>query len=225
MKPIISLQSDFQDYYDEHFPKEGDTVFERLTTHELPRKDIYTFLTKHKFVSPLYDKPKKFLKVLKMDQVVISFSNSNRHDGGEKQVMSYKEALKHYGDKGMAVYSNSNKGETFRYLKIGKEAFFMKMKSETDWNSNVDTIYSDHERVAKEDDLKFKPIDAPLYAVDFVYFTNPKGRDHMIAIDINFAPKLSGTGLEAIVSGEEVASLISEWFEEKGTKKKGFFKK
>lgn len=233
-KSNIVLISDFEDYYDDFFRKEESTdenafIFTRNKKDEIPRKDIYNLLTKHRLIASPHGKVTKFLKNVQMQQAVLLFTDENRHDGGEKLAISYKEALKKYPNNFMAIYSNSEQGVSYRYLMVGNEKFFMKYESQEkgQWNSLVNPKIT-VEKVEPEDELSFKPFLAPIVAIDFVHFVDRFEKDWMVAIDVNFAPTLKGTGIEELLPPFMVKQAIEEWAEEnkkklEKQKKKGFF--
>jgi len=224
MEPIVKLKlnSDFEDYYDSAFAQEGNLTFPRLTSNEIPRKELYKLIGKHKLIPPVFGKVKKFIKKIPWEQAVIVFSNADLHSGGEKTVMSFKEAYKEHPDKYMSIYSVTERGESFRYLQIGKEAFFLRYKSDV-WDSTKNPKI-EVERVEEGDEIKMKPFDYPMYAVDFVRFEDRFGKEWMLAVDFNTAPILKGTGIEELIAPFEIVALLQEWYEEQGNKKKGLFR-
>lgn len=210
----IKLHTDFTDFYDSHFDQDGE-LFERLLSKEPSRKDMYKILAKHKLIPAVTGKVKKFRKKLPWDAPVIVYTDISRHDGGEKMMMSFKEAFKGYENYEMATYivNKDTVGITYRYIRVGDAIFFLKLQGET-WNINDGFKVVESERVAEEDALAMKPFDTPMYSIDFVPAVDGSGKEWMFAVDLNFAPKLEGSGIEELVSGEEVVALIKKWYSE-----------
>lgn len=210
----IQLQSDFTDFYDKHFDQEGE-VFERNLSDEPSRKDIYKTLAKHHLIPAVTGKVKKFRKKLPWDAPVIVYTDMERHDGGEKMMMSFKEAFLNYENHTMATYivNEGNVGITYRYIRVGDTIFFFKLKGKT-WNINEGFEVLESERVPEGEALKMKPFDSPLYSIDFVPAIDGKGKEWMFAVDLNLAPKLEGTGIESLTNPEEIAHLIKKWYVE-----------
>jgi len=213
-KVAVKLTTDFKDFYDEFLDQEGE-VLERNRSNEPSRKEMYKTLAKHRLIPSITGKVKKFRKKLPWDAPVIVFTDVNRHDGGNKMMMSYKEAYLKYENHEMSTYivNKGQEGITYRYVRVGDAIFFFKLKSSS-WNSNEGFEVVESERVPEQDALQMIPFDVPLYSIDFVPAVDGKGKDWMFAVDLNFAPKLEGSGIESLVTGEEVADLIRTWYKE-----------
>lgn len=210
----VQLKSDFVDFYDSFFDQDGE-IFERNLSNEPSRKDMYKILAKHKLIPAVTGKVKKFRKKLPWDAPVIVYTEIERHDGGEKLMMSFKEAFTNYENHEMATYivNEGNVGVTYRYVRIGDAIFFFKLQGKT-WNINEGFEVVESERVSEEDALQMKPFDTPIYSIDFVPAVDSKGKEWMFAVDLNFAPKLEGSGIESLATGEEIAELIRIWYKE-----------
>lgn len=210
----IKLVSDFTDIYDAHFDQDGEE-FRRFKSEEPSRKSLYKILAKHKLIPAVTGKVKKFRKKLPSDAPVIVFTDTERHDGGEKLMMSYKDAFRDYDNHDMATYivNKGNRGITYRYIRVGDAIFFFKLLGST-WNVNEGHEIVEFERVPEEDALAMKPFDTPLYSIDFVPAIDSKGKEWMFAVDLNFAPKLEGSGIEELATPEEIANLIKTWYKE-----------
>jgi hypothetical protein len=203
----MKLISDFEDYYDKHFSNESDMSFSRLSSEELNRKQVFDQLKKLNLVTPAFGQVKKFLRKCKWEQAVVVYENINTHSGGEKRIMPYREALK-YSNQFMSLYAASDPGVSYRYLKIGSLAYFLKYES-SNWNSVLNT-----EKISIEEaDPNFLLVEPPfsLYSIDFVQYKDPKQGDVMVAIDFNLFPKLMETGLEEILGGALIVKEIENY--------------
>jgi hypothetical protein len=206
----VKLISDFEDYYDTHFSDNGEIVFHRLLENELNRKQVFEQLKKMQLVTPAFGQVKKFLRKCKWEQAVVVYDNVITHSGGNKRVMSFREALLRHSQKYMSLYSATEQGVSYRYLRIGNRAYFLKYQSD-EWSSIVNTKHIEIE----EADPGFLSVEPPypLYAIDFVHYQDKKQGDVMVAIDFNIAPKLAGTGIENIVDGSIIVQEIEKWLE------------
>ncbi|MFF2531434.1 hypothetical protein ACFVS2_21240 [Brevibacillus sp. NPDC058079] len=204
----VKLITDFEDYYDAYFSKDGDIEFQRLSEKEPTRKQVFELLRKYGLVTPAFGQVKKFLRKCKREQAVVVYENITTHSGGKKSVMSFREALHNHSQKHMSLYSASDKGVSYRYLRIGQLAYLLKYQSD-EWSSIVNTKSIEIEE-ADPGFLTTEP-DYPLYAIDFVHFKDAKQDDVMVAIDFNIAPKLKNTGIEKWIDGVSVVNQIENW--------------
>lgn len=220
-KKKVMLISDFEDFYDDFFDKEG-IPFERLRANELNRKQIPKRLAKHSLIPTLVGRVGKFRKKLLWDAPVIVYTDVDRHDGGEKLKMTYKEAYNNYKNNYMSLFIENKEEEAvlYRYIRVGESVFFFKLKGHS-WNSNDGFEVLDCERVREEDDLDMKPFDSPILLIDFIPTLDEKGDQWLFAIDLNFSPTLKGSGIEKLATGEEIVELIKDWILKKIPRKEG----
>lgn len=208
----IKLVTDFEDFYDDAFNNEGSITYERKRENEIPRKDLYKLIHKHRLIPPLHGKVKKFLRKLDSKALVIVYPEAEKHSGGEKLPMLYRDAYKKHEKDYMSLFIGKEVGESYTYVVVGEKVFFIKNESDI-WNTNVNpkrTI----EVVAEEDKLEFKPFNYPIYSIDLVHYEK-MNKEWLIAIDFNQAPNLKELGLEPYLSKEEVVKQVAAWYQKK----------
>jgi hypothetical protein len=124
--------------------------------------------------------------------------------------MSIQQALEEYPDCYYSAYIKDKiPGRSLRYLKIGSRAWELEYVSKDDWRSNVGDVDI---KILREVPAatSFKGMNFPIFAIDYAI----DGHDNLkYGIDFNIAPGLKYTGLENILPGKEVYSLIKEWYE------------
>lgn len=230
---LLSLYSDFRDFYDHTFAgswEKNAIQFCRTSTTNLSRIDAFKKLQAMSLVTPLFgvvpDLGRQMYGQIsylgastlvseydkKMMNVVV-YHDMYAHAGEGKELIHLSDALRLYPEKFASQYIPPNfekKGETLRYLRIGKRQFWLRYQSSNDWRSNVGDVSI---MALREDrplsDAAFIKTVNPLLAIDFVR------ADRLYAIDLNTSPGIKGTGLENEISASTVYNEIMQWYESK----------
>lgn len=199
----LKLKSDFSDYYDFWFDREGE-VFIRNARNDVDRTQIFQILKKQfKLKVPMHgicrDMKEHFNK---RDRVVV-YTDPLAHCGEGKILIPFGEALYEHPDCLIAEYLKGEKrSQSIRYLSIGTKAFFLGYESDDEWRSNCGDV-----KVEIVGNLYYKMpyCDLPLFAIDFI-----KDYDTFYGVDFNSAPGLNGTGIEDLLKPAEVVQLIKD---------------
>jgi hypothetical protein len=213
----LRLVSDFHDYYDQWFDR-GGPEFRRMTTEGPSRpemlydemdargvkclgyglvKNVARFLT---FYPAILEEnlTNEFLSSLRL----VVYLDEMAHRGEGKMIMNALDAVEKYPDHFCTEYrADSALATSFRYLQIGKRAWWLRYWSTDDWRSNCGDVHID--LLTEATDLYALPY--PLYAIDFI-----PTFDGLRACDLNIAPGLKGTGMEDVLKPKEVYDLIEE---------------
>jgi hypothetical protein len=213
----INLHSDFTDYYDDHFDKEG-TTFDRLYECGPHRREMYALLEQAGYCVPRHgtveevaahlirecqekDVPMSERVVRQMTEVVV-YSTEREH-GADNHLVSIDDALTFFPGHYCTEYiraQTSGLGWTLQYLQIGERHWWLSYTSSNNWRSNVGD--------AKVEVIEEGPrgyhgtITEPLFAIDFV------PAQKLYAIDYNIGPKLADTGIEVVLPPGKVIELI-----------------
>lgn len=134
------------------------------------------------------------------------------HRGEQKRLMSEQEALRrypeHFASRYLAPPGPAVGSFSYRYLRLGARAWWLRYESHTDWRSNCGdpqiTVLAEEEVVSA--------LPWPLYAFDYV----TDGQQWWV-VDFNCAPQIKGTGLEDRVPAPVMASLLEEAILARGT--------
>ena len=219
MRSSILLETDYEDYYDHLFLKADDPHapadairYVRNKKDEIPRKHLFSVLHSHRLLTPPHGIVKDLRLSMDMKQAVVVFTEPSKHSGGQKHVMGYQEALMKHSKEFMTVFSNSEPNVTYRYLVIGERAFYLECKVKDHWDFNVNPKIN-IEEVEPGNELKgCEPFPVPIYSIDFTSFKDKNGQEWMVAVDLNLAPTLKGTGIDELLYPFEIQTLIENWF-------------
>ena len=213
----IQLKTDFYDYYDHQFDREGQ-VMERISCSGMSRREMFVYLEQIGLQPPPHGTPRQVYNSLpKSDQEieryaakffdVVVYLNKNAHRGEGKILLPLSQALEEYPDSFCSLYCPTlfDRSESYRYLQIGDKIFWLRYTS-NDWRSNYGEV--DIEILSQEKDQFHPYINYPLFAVDFVVAPG-----FIWAIDFNIAPGIKGTGVEKILPAKEAVAAIKRWHE------------
>ncbi len=205
--PKIRLVSDFLDYYDHWFDREGHT-FERLAHKGMPRRAALEYMFSLGLDVPLFGTVKELSQIPWLTNVVV-YTDEMAHRGEGKLMMPLAQAIKQYPDNLATEYipvtHNVNRGVSWRYLQIGNKYVWLKYQSD-DWRSNFGNVKISILGIIG--DGYHPKIHLPLFAIDFI------PANHVYAIDFNTAPQIRGTGIENILPARETAEAIKRAVEE-----------
>jgi hypothetical protein len=140
---------------------------------------------------------------IKDNEFAVIYLNNYSHRGADKILRVYSEALTDYKDNYASQYIGADyrtgmNSVSYRHLQVGARAWRLKYISKNSWQSN------NAEKIEIEILEEAEPLlcYSPLFAIDFVEV------DNLYAIDFNTSPGIKGTGLEDIISAQEIYNLI-----------------
>ena len=199
----LKLHSDFRDFYDLWFDRDGDT-FERMSRNGMDRKTCMDALAwtlnlptpRYGLAGELSELHDNALWVLHMDPFA--------HCGEGKVVLAGGVIRRdHSDDLPVTEYVEAARGRSIRHLQVGRRAWELSYESADDWRSNRGDVSI---RVLGNA-APFANAPWPLFAVDFVRDANGSP----LAIDLNTAPGMDGTGMADVVKPREVVDEIKGW--------------
>lgn len=202
----VRLRSDFLDYYDHHFDRDG-IMYWRLANGGITRAAALKLLKLCNFPVPRWSM--RVPDGIKPEAMVVVHHDQNAHRGDGKELVAARNAPPNTL---VEEYIDGSYGESTRYLQIGDKSFWLSYKSKDDWRSNVGDVDI---TLIREADNEHKHISVlPLFAIDFV---TAKDRTQY-AIDFNSAPGIGGTPIEALLKPAQVVALIKAWLERRYVK-------
>lgn len=218
----VRIKTNFIDYYDHWFDREG-YIFERRSNGGMSRRDMFVFLAQHGFNVPSYGTPAVIYHSLgsqgsnpeKESPIkVVVYLDQQAHRGEGKLLVPLEYAAKEYPELLCSLYYPGADGaESIRYLQIGDLHVWLKYIS-LDWRSNVEPEITILSTIQKG----YHPtINLPLFAIDFVCGNARNSErktslddvfDSWIAVDFNISPGIRGTGVENVLPAKEAAEAI-----------------
>lgn len=216
----IALASDFRDYYDHRFElphRPHDYLFERYAKGGMSKREQFALLDSILALTPMHGLVRDVAergrgKVLE----VVVYLDEYAHAGEGKVRMATIRALREYPDHYCCAFipTGFQRAVSIRHLQIGNRGWRLQYEVKGDeWRSNCGAVeiklLSEWGAWERGRDMLAK---YPLFAIDFVGLMSRDWRD-LRAIDFNTAPGLKGTGIEAVLSPQEVCDLISEHIE------------
>jgi len=228
----IFLDTDFRDYYDHRFCgswQKPDIVFSRKTTDGPDRVGIFNELKKaglqvpeHGMASDLISRWKSKWKKAGIDnymgevQALVVYDDLHAHQGKGKRRLTVDEVEKFgLGNLFAAEFIPTTPGSgswSLRWLRAGLRRFWLRYTSFDDWRSNygdvsIELLFEEKrsDSLPKEKSLVWE---TPLVAVDFIN-AGPMG---LIAVDLNIAPGIQGSGVEKLMLAREVYDEIENFF-------------
>lgn len=224
----LYLESDFHNWYDHAFDSRYDSEaepFRRVSTDGMNRKEMFEFLdyslwlhipingTVQEVFEQRFGKSAKFF-----ENHIVLYHDITSHSGENKELIRANQALKQYPDTFCSVYikhkdwEEHSFGISYRYLKIGKNHYWLKYTSYDDWRSNNGNVKIELlDNIERFDNVLYIPSYVPFFAIDFI----ADKYEDFYAIDYNIAPGLKWTGIEQILSPNDVYKLIVEGVEYK----------
>lgn len=221
----IKIESNFRDYYDHAFCgsyETPDAIFQRDSTGGMSRPAMMTTFQSVGIQTPRHGLVQDLVPALEaryadypaelrqMMQVVVHV-DEQAHAGEGKLALSYAEALAQY-PKQFAVefLPTANVGSvSYRYLRIGLRTFLLRYNSLDDWRSNCGETHIEYlggtGRIDPETTLFFDL--SPMIAIDYVQLGKT-----FLALDLNIAPGLKGTGIEKAMPPAAIFETVAEWF-------------
>ena len=211
--PAVKLQSDFYDYYDYMFDREG-IVWKRMSIG-MDRTHAFMALELMGLQVPRWG-PVESLPVDDVDKVVV-YTDPASHRGEGKVLVTARHAKNDYPAHLASVYitNTTDSPASLRYLRIGHQVYYLQYQSNKhEWRSNcgvavniTTVLYPPPFLMHFRDSFV---LDYPMIAIDFV-----QSREGLWgAVDLNTAPGLYGTPVADTLSPTDVVQLIKHWVED-----------
>lgn len=206
----LTLRSDFWDFYDHHFDIVGKPFyrFAKSQVNRTRSQDL-KILEDCGFAVPL-NAPVKTFTYLSVDGPYVIYDDETQHCGEGKRLVYNLEFEN--PNKLCTIYIPSNITYHVRHLAIGDFKCVLRYESNHEWMSNCGNVEIE---IIQYGIYNFPPLESiqkylkhPLIAVDGKYNIN----GDFCVFDLNTAPQLRGTGLERILSPQQVVQFIKEWF-------------
>ena len=213
----IKLRSDFDDYYDGCFDDEG-IPFDRLAESGPYRREMYAFLEQAGYRVPRHGTVEEMaariarewqeMNVPVSEQVVRQMTELvvygvERGHGGNNHLVSVDDALDIFPHHYCAEYIRvqpSGLGWSLQHLQIGDRHWWLSYTSANNWRSNAGDCKVE---ILEEGPRGYHDtITEPIFSIDLL------PAQQLCAIDYNIGPKLSGRGIEDVLSPGEVVDLI-----------------
>ena len=196
----LRLESDFTDYYDYMFDRDG-TPFRRLPSDAPPRPTMLRYLQRLGHRVPRHGVVKELVPQLPSGAQVVVYLDEDAHRGEGKLKLSREQAMGEYPGCYASEYVGSGNAVTWSHLQIGARSWWLEYVSWSDWRSNQGECCV---KVLHEEAPGYHPqIKAPLFAIDFL-----RDDAYIYAIDFNVAPALAHTGLPSLLYPGEAVKLI-----------------
>lgn len=195
----MKLLTDFVDYYDELLSKCGSEDTE--TTYERKLSDSVSKVEDLKYLRSIGIETIDIRPVSKLidSSKIVVYTNTKKHMGEGKQVVSTNDAYNMYFNHLGCEYYTGNEN-TCKMLQIGSKRFKLVIRNK----GLVETEILEIE--ALNDDLHYT-VDYPIYSIDYV---NKLG--NMIACDFNRVQKLKHLGLEKYIPPALIVNEINKFY-------------
>lgn len=214
----LKLVSDFKDYYDAWFDRDGHE-FHRVTTGGPSRREMFRLFDGMRIPTPRYGLVRDMAADVKW---MVVYLREELHRGDGKVLMPADVAREIHPDVFCSEYIGGTNNEptksykdkwfgwSWRQLVVGFRSFWLHYSNCDDWRSNVGddiniVLESSGERPKKKD-FKY-----PLYAVDYVLDCPQRGTTRFLAVDLNIAPGFGGTEVQDTFPAFQVVQELKEW--------------
>ncbi|BDB12868.1 hypothetical protein [Acidithiobacillus ferrooxidans] len=221
----IRIESDFRDYYDHAFCGAWETpdfTYERMSTGGMSRPAMFVAFESVGLNTPRHGLVRDLIPELKKEYAgycehlnlkVVVHTSEYAHAGEGKELLAYDQAMKKrrnaFAVEFIPTALGNNHATSYRYLRVGTRVFWMEYESQDDWRSNCGDCsvkyLSESADTVTAEAVFFR--ESPLLALDFL-----KVGQKMLAIDLNVAPGLRGTGIEKIMKPDGVYQEVQNWY-------------
>lgn len=214
----LKLYSDFHDYVDFMFDREGKP-FTRFSEDFLSKKNQFNLLEAARFQTPMNNYLYKLVNYNFQAEKYVVYTNPASHRGEGKIVLTREEIMLKFASgnyepllncyASIFIETNDEFPRTHRILNIGSRQFRINYSSDDSWRSNCGNVKVEFNGEVTGNLKIPSPLEGRgLWAIDFVA--------NIFAVDLNSAPSLKGTGIEDILSATEVVDLLKEFYEKQG---------
>lgn len=181
---LLSLETDFLDYYDGGFDKQQKTPHPSFTrkSRRVTRDEMLRYLTTHQDWL-LYPKVIPHGKVLSFeDSPIVVYTDPLSANGTGLRLLETSKAKEVYPDRYATLFLD-NQASVTRHIVVGTKNYLFTRRSTNNWKSNVGDVH--HSFIDSWTSLDFHP-HFPLYSVSYLDLLGEK-----VALRINTAPRLS----------------------------------
>lgn len=201
----LQLKSDFRDYYDYMFDRDGE-IFERYSRTDLHRRDAFDLLGQSGYNVPPHGTAKTLKTLAGLagsteNFLVVAYDDPLAHRGEGKRLVHIDELDP---ETYCSLYIPQEKSISFRDLWIGKLWIGISYESDDIWRSNVGDV--DIKATVPRTDVRrpnlFKQY--PIVAVDTI-------GDERFAVDFNTAPGISDP-VKNILNPSVVVDYVKEFW-------------
>ncbi|MFJ8528328.1 hypothetical protein [Bacillus sp. NPDC094106] len=208
MSKNVKLLTNFHDYYDHHFDGTG-VPFVRRNDMGMNRVEMLNYLSSKGIKTVPYGYIHKLAKQYPLHTEVVVYTDIHKHQGNGKVRMTLQEALDTYPIDTFCSLLCGKLGESWRVLTVGRKKTILDYRSHNDWRSNVGDVQVDivdcWSKMYSFNGI-LDPYEFPLVAIDYV-----KDGNELLAVDLNVAPQLKGTGIEDIVTPKEIVKEMKKY--------------
>lgn len=208
---MLSLISDFTDYYDHAFPPGGRPWERKFTPPEPRRERVHEFLARLGHTLPprgsvvqvrsFLQEQHRWLRPARFAALSESVFEVVIYPPEGARVVTLGDAMKRDPHQYCTLFVPHE--VRLRYVQVGKRKFWCEYRVETDegqWKSTVNPRCCG---VVAQGEPGYTPaIRQPLYAIDYLL------GDQLYAIDFTSAPLLKGSGIEDHLAPQDVRDLL-----------------
>lgn len=211
----LVLESDYEDYYDGAFDQPSgdgsDPLFLRRSDRVMPRLEMFGVIQARGLNVPRHGLGRVIDRIIYADDEIQLVVYPDRYRSDEPLRLIDRNEASNYPDAQIAERIGSSNGYytrqgilvqslVTRYIYIGSTRIRIEQSSEDDWRSNMGIMRS---TVIEVMNNTHNPFMYPLIAVDMV-----GSAFGACCINLDTAPVLRGTGIEAHLPPERVVDLI-----------------
>lgn len=201
----VLLSSDFNDFYDSALTASDEVkcsgfIYERQLSKSSSRGRA---LGKLRNLGIKTIELKQVTEFNRFTPALVVYTDPFKHYGQGKHVIGYSEAVSTYPVCLASQFIEESEGISVKFTQVGTRRFRTVYKSK-------DKYSLDHGKVLDICELertKSSSIRLPIFSIDYIAIGKT-----MVATDFNEVQKLEGTGIETILSVDDVASEIMSYF-------------
>ena len=196
---MFRLETDFKDYYDHCFDKEGSSVYRRfIEAGRMDRVDALNFLSTHGIKTVNFGPFRKFAG--EPNRKFVVYTNPSLHDFRGKHIYTFNEVQSQYQNYLVSEFLEEFNGYTVKYLQVGERRFRMMF-----YNANFKDELKEGVCVAFEElPRQYNyAIGLPIYSIDYI-----SNSSEMVAVDFNEVQRLNTIGIDKVMSPEDVATEV-----------------
>lgn len=196
MLPLLRVDSDFKDFYDNLTTNKASVVYRRYTKDNLPRDQVF------KRLASLNVRVVPFGQVKELAQTankLVVYTDITKHNKEGKLILTSSEALLLYPNKLASAYVEKIEAVTYKVLRIGSIVVRLLME-DTGTKGNNGELPSgsvkDIEIIRKAPE---NILSEPIYSIDYI-----PTKDGLAAVDFNSVENLSSLRINEFISGEDI---------------------
>ena len=217
--PEPAIRSDFRDYYDPAAPPrptDPALVLERFADGGPSRRFQHRLLVDYGFAVPDFGDAASVTR--RGAGTLVLYDDERAHRGEGKRLVTAATLTGPDLGRYAARYFPPASGQatSTRLLAVGSWLCVLRYESDDGWRSNVGDVtvtFREAGPLTSETLQRYapdaRPLGAPLWAVDLV-----DAEPGPLAVDLNLAPRLAGTGVEQLATATEVVAELGRWMTE-----------